>query len=387
MGRTLLLNGDSTQALPLSRSLKKMGYDVDVVQHTRWGYGSSSRFVSQKYLFLEHEDIEKYHDFLIPILQKGYDTIIPCDDYSAMLLSKYKDEFCKYTTYKMPDYDVFEKGYDKHRLMELCQQQGYPHPQTILVNGGRLNGIDLDALPYPLLIKPNYTCGARGMTYVRNREELEDKFPLIFKDYGECHLQQYIPAGGHQVEVQLYIGDNGELVQASVIKKYRWYPENGGSSCCNVSSINPKIVDICYNILKDLGWKGFADFDTIEDPRTGELLIMEINPRVPACVKSAFISGIDWADIIVSEYLNRPHKQYSAKEGYYLRHLGFECLWFAYSKNRFKTKPNWFKLFGSKVFYQDMSGWDDPMPFFLGLFGNFMKQLSPKFRKAKNGTR
>ncbi len=176
-------------------------------------------------------------------------------------------------------------------------------------------------------------------------------------------------------------------MQSSVIKKYRWYPENGGSSCCNVSAINTKIVNICYSILRDLGWKGFADFDTIEDPRTGELLIIEINPRVPACVKSAFVSGVNWADIIVSEYLGKSHKQYQAKEGIYLRHLGFECLWFAYSKNRFKTTPNWFNLIGSNIYYQDMSGWDDPMPFLVGSFGNFMKQISPEFRKAKNGTR
>ena len=287
MSKVLLLNGDSTQALPLSRFLKKKGYNVDIVEYTKWGYGSASRYVSNRFLFLEHEDVEKYHEFLLPILKMGnYDTVIPCDDYGAMLLSKYRDEFLKFTQYKMPSFDVFEKGYDKHKLMELCQQKGYPHPQTVLVENGSLENLDLSALPYPLLIKPNHTCGARGMTYVRNSEELEQKFPLIYKEYGDCHLQQFIPAGGHQIEIQLYIGDNDELVQATVIKKYRWYPENGGSSCCNVSALNPEIVDVCYRLLKDIGWRGFADFDTIEDPRTGELLIMELNPRVPACVKS-----------------------------------------------------------------------------------------------------
>ena len=38
MGKVLLLDGDSTQALPLSRSLKKKGYDVDIVEYTKWGY-------------------------------------------------------------------------------------------------------------------------------------------------------------------------------------------------------------------------------------------------------------------------------------------------------------------------------------------------------------
>ena len=387
MNRILLLGGDSTQALPLSRSLHKNGYIVDVVEYHKWGYGSASRFVEKRFYFRDYTNIEKYHDFLLPIISCDYLTIIPCDDYSAMLLSKYKDEFSKYVVYKMPNLEVFKKGYDKHLLMEICEKNGYPHPRTILVEGGSLDELDLHNLPYPLLIKPNYTCGARGMTYCLNKEDLERKFPMIYKEFGECHLQQYIPAGGHQVEVQLYIGDNEELVQSSVIKKFRWYPENGGSSSCNVSSINPDIVTTCYNLLKEIGWVGFADFDTIEDPRTGELLIMELNPRVPACVKSAFISGIDWANVIVSEYLNKDHEIYKAKEGYFLRHLGFEILWFIHSKNRFNTRPSWFRLLGKNVFYQDMSGWDDPMPFICGTIGNIKKQLSPEFRKAKNGTR
>ena len=42
----------------------------------------------------------------------------------------------------------------------------------------------------------------------------------------------------------------------------------------------------------------YDDFDAIEDPDTGELLIMEINPRVPACIQMAMVSGINWAEII-----------------------------------------------------------------------------------------
>ena len=175
------------------------------------------------------------------------------------------------------------------------------------------------------------------------------------------------------------------MVQSSVIKKFRWYPNKGGSSCCNISCKNEKIVDICYKVLKSIGWVGFADFDTIEDPRTGELLIMEINPRVPACVKSAFASGIDWADVIVGEYLKKSHKVYQMNREVYLRFLGVEVLWFLKSENKWHTKPNWFNFFGKDIFYQDMSDWTDPMPFIRGTIGNIKKQLSPEFRKSKAG--
>lgn len=223
------------------------------------------------------------------------------------------------------------------------------------------------------------------MTLCNNRKELEEKFPLIYTQFGNCHIQTYIPEGGHQVEVQVYINENQELVQSSVIKKFRWYPNKGGSSCCNISCKNDKIVNICYEVLKCIGWVGFADFDTIEDPRTGELLIMEINPRVPACVKSAFASGIDWAEVIEGEYLKKPHRVYTMEKEVYLRFLGVEILWFLKSDNKWHAKPNWFKFFGRDIFYQDMSDWSDPMAFIRGTIGNIKKQLSSEFRKSKAG--
>ena len=306
---------------------------------------------------------------------------------NTKLLSKYKDELLHFTRFVVPDDETFERGFDKHKLMEVCQLHGYPHPATAIVHQGKLDEVDLSSLTFPILIKPNHTAGGRGMTLVQTPAELKDVFPPIYEQYGDCHLQSYIPPGGAQVEVQLYVDEKKNLVNSSVIYKYRWYPENGGSSCCAKSVKNDKIVEMLYRLLLDIGWVGFADFDTIEDPRTGELLIMELNPRYPACVKAAFEAGVDWAEIVLNDYLGLQQKTYGYKENEFLRHLGFEVLWFFYSKNRWLTKPNWFKLIGRHIHYQDMSDWTDPMPFFKGLLGNIKKQMSPEFRQTKSGTR
>lgn len=386
--KVLILFGDGTQTPPMAKSLAKHGYEVHAIFESKWSYGFGSRYIKKKYLCEDLDDELKYIAFVLKVVRSiQYATILPMHDESAALLSKYKDELLKFTHFVMPDYEVFESGFDKHRLMEICKKHGYPHPKTTLVDGGSLDGIDLDVLHYPLLIKPNHTCGARGMTFCKDKSDLIEKFPTIYKEYGDCHLQRFVPEGGHQVEVQLYVNEKNELIQTSVIKKFRWYPEKGGSSCCNISCENDSIVHICYSILKDIGWIGFADFDTIEDPVTGELLIMEINPRVPACLRTPMMAGIDWGDVIVSEYLGKEHKKYKMEREIYLRHLGFEMLWFAYSKNRFKTKPSWFRFIGRKIYYQDMNGCTDFRPFFRGTIGNILKQLSPEFRAAKNGTR
>ncbi len=388
MKKVLLLEADYTQSLPTVKSLHNHGYVVDGVFESKLSYGYGSKYFNKKYVFHDTSNFEGYRDFLLELLKReNYEAIIPLNDESAIVLSKYKSQFLEFTKFKLPDWENFEKGYDKHKLMQECSIGNFSHPNTVVVSGRHVTPESVASLKFPVLIKPNYSSGARGITYIRDREELSSKFAEVYDKYGECHIQEFIPSGGAQVKIQLYINELGELVQSSVIHKYRWYPNNGGSSCCNRSSENKQIVDILYRLLKQIGWVGLADFDTIEDPRTGELLIMELNPRLPACTKTAFAAGIDWADVIISEYLGLPHPHYEKTNDIFLRHLGFEMLWFANSDSRFKTNPSWFHFIGRNIYYQDMNGWSDPMPFFYGTYGNIKKQMSKEFRDSKKGVK
>ncbi len=384
--KILLIQADTTQSLPIAKYLLKMGYEVHAIVSSKLTYGYGCRYIKKKFIFPDYHDISKHYNFILStITSTKYEYMLPMADEGSLVMSKYRTEFLKYTNYKLPEFSIFLRGYDKHKLMEICEANEIPHPRTISINGKNLNDNRIPNLKFPILIKPNISCGARGITYIENLSQLYEKFPSVYEEFGECHLQEFIPAGGSQVKVQIYIDEKQNLVQSSVIKKIRWYPNNGGSSCCNVAEENPSIVEKCHTILKKIGWIGFADFDTIEDPRTGELLVMEINPRVPACIKTAFNAGINWSDVIISEYAATSHDKYHLKRKVYIRHLGFEILWFFNSKNKFSTKPSWFKFFGKNIFYQDMSGWDDPLAFIYGTLGNIKKQLSPSFRKAKSG--
>ncbi len=374
MSKVLVL-GCGTQGLVIVRDLKEAGYTVYLIGE-KDNYADSSRFVDY---FIRNEDSplsEQYLQLVITLVkEKSIDTIIPMGDVLSEFLSLNKDVLGRYVKYLMPDIDIWRNAVNKSGLMKVCKDNGYPIPLTIN-SEMELYDTPKEKIPFPLLIKPNITCGARGMTLVYSYEELMLKYPKIKEEYGDCHFQQYVKQGGAQVEVQLFIDENKQLINSSVIYKYRWYPEKGGSSCCAVSVKNDKIVNVLYNLLVDLNWIGFADFDTIENPDTGELLIMELNPRVPACVKCAIEAGIHWGEIIVNGYLHQPQKDYSYKEGEFLRHLGFETLWFLKSPNRFRTNPNWFKFFGKHIHYQDMSDWTDLKPFFVGTIRNLKKVLS-----------
>ena len=393
MHKVLILDGGAAHAMAIAECLKKSGYWVAVICDDKNEYGYHSIFVDERYLGLDSHK-KGYAEFMLGFLKEHrFDVLIPTSDTSAEFMSFHKKELQKLTGVLMPDRDVFEKGYDKNQLMSVCRRFGFPHPHTVdIAQVEKVEGFDgfkeceeLKNFRYPGLLTPNLTRGGRGMTLVNSLAELLELYPVIHEQYGECHLQQFIKAGGKQVKVQVMTDSKGDPVYSSVIWKQRYYPVNGGSSCCNITIDNPEIAKVCGNVLKAIGWVGFADFDLIENPDTGELLIMEINPRIPACIRSAFKSGMDFASMIADATLGRPLRNYEYKPGKRLRHLGFDVLWFLKSPNRFNTKPSWFSFFGKDLYYQD---WimGDFKAFFWGTWGNFKKQIDPEFRKAKSGT-
>lgn len=393
MKKVLILDGGAAHAMAIAECLKKSGYGVAVICDDKNEYGYHTKFADERYLGVDSHKKE-YAAFMLGFLKEHkFDVLIPTSDTAAEFMSFHKEELEQLTGVLMPEREVFEKGYDKNNLMTVCRENGFPHPQTIDLKGLEVDKLHefekfegLENFPYPGLLKPNLTSGGRGMTLVNSLEELLEVYPAIHHQYGECHLQQFIKEGGRQVKVQIMTDKNGDMAYSSVIWKQRYYPVNGGSSCCNVTIDDPVIAAVCGRVLKAIGWIGFADFDLIEDPQTKQLLIMEINPRIPACVRSAFKSGMDYATMIADMTLGKPLREYKYESGKRLRHLGFDVLWFLKSPNRFKSEPSWFKFFGRDLYYQD---WicGDFSAFFWGTWGNFKKQMDPEFRKAKSGVK
>lgn len=387
--KVLILDGGAAHAMAIAECLKNSGYQVAVLCNNINEYGYHTKFADERYLGMNSHK-KGYAEWVLHFLKSHhYDVLIPTSDNTARFMSLHKPELKNLTGVLMPNWEIFNRGYNKNELMKVCKSHGFPHPQSIdiaeiIEKCGSLESEELQNFSYPGLLKPNLTSGGRGMVFINNFEDLKKKYTSIHNQYGECHLQRYIREGGRQIKVQIMTDNKGEVAYSSVIWKQRYYPINGGSSCCNVTIDNPEIVGVCDNVLKSIGWIGFADFDLIEDPDTRELLIMELNPRLPACVRSAFKSGMDYATMIADMTLGMPLRKYEYNPGKRLRHLGFDILWFLKSPNRFSTNPSWFRFCGNDLYYQD---WimGDFSAFFWGTWGNIKKQMNPEFRKAKAG--
>lgn len=380
----VLLLGSGTQALSIIKGLARTGCTVYMLSG-HGNYADASRYISKCFVSQVSCASEKYLASVEEIVgEEGIDVLIPMGDKNAEFVSRHKERLCNIVKFTIPNYDDFLKGYDKNKLMTLCKEKGYPHPQTMDLSQIKdLSNEELRSFPFPAMLKPNRTTGGRGMVVVNNYQDFLDIFPELHRQYGEYHLQRFIREGGRQVKIQLCVDAKGRMIAHSALHKVRWYPVKAGSSCCCVSIEEEKATAICLQILQDIHWEGFADFDLIEAPDTKELLVMEINPRLPACLGATVHAGVDWGQVVVDQALGREQKSYEYKTGVVLRHLGFDVLWFLKSPKRFSSEPSWFRFFGKNVFYQDMNGWDDMKPFLCGTYHNIKKLFDPSFKKAK----
>jgi predicted ATP-grasp superfamily ATP-dependent carboligase len=382
----LLLDGQTIQAVAVAEYLKRPDYRIISFCDSKESYGYHTTYVDEKILCPKSKDHNAFFPFLKNYLSNNkVDVLIPMNDDSALFMSEFKKELLAFTNFIIPDKETFYAGYDKNLLMNLCKTNNLPHPKSSDLSIETTESA-CEYVGFPAILKPNFTSGGRGMKLIDNKEELERVLPQTISEYGDCHLQEFISPGGKQFKVQIYRDQEKSKIYSTVIEKIRYYPETGGSSCFNKTISNDDLVELCVGILNILDWDGFADFDLIEDPEDNIIKIMEINPRLPACIKSSFVSGINFAQIIVSKSLGLeiPGMSYSPEK--YLRYLAFDVLWFLHSPKRFSTKPNWFSFFLKNTYYQDLS-WKDPMPFLIGLFGGVLKFLNPSFRKAKSGMR
>lgn len=343
----VLIVGGGLQGLSCGCSLYK-DHEVSVV---------ASDLMSRKSRFFKkvYTDV-KADDSLFDLLeQEHFDMLIPVSDMKVPFVSKNKALIEEKYGVKcaVPDYSLVYQVEDKSRFMTFCDAYDVPHPKTKRLTLETLDDAAL-SVGFPALIKPDYSVGARGITRVNTIAELKELFPVVSGNFGSCTLQELIENKEYYYNVMLYRDKEGRFLGYTILKIVRMYPVEAGSSSCGVTVENDELLNICKDCLNKLNWVGMADFDVLQRLDNDEYKIIEINPRVPASLRAASISGVNFPEIIISDTAGKelPEQKYYSNKT--LRYLGIDLMWFLKSPHRFNAKPSWFKFVGKNLYYQDI---------------------------------
>lgn len=364
--RVLVTDGSGKQPLAMIRGLKEIGCHVTVLCSTKWDSCYVSNKPDKKILnkdLLERD--EGTFRFLISLVSSGnYDVIMPIGERSTNFVTEHEVEFKKYVKLACAPRDTYIKAYNKQYTFDEAMSLGVPCPYTRRSNQDVEDY--LQKAHFPLIIKPRQGLGSIGFHKFENEKELRERLADKNFHLDEYVLQEFVDFE-HRIGTLIFMDKNGNVCTSYATDVLRWFPLDAGSAVLIKTTKSDDVLRQTSNLLKALGWKGFAAACFMIDKKTGEPKLLEINGRIPASVKLAYMCGFNISKQMLEMTFDEEVTRYpeNDKFGMYLRHFDTDLAWFFKSPDRFRTNPSWFSWKNTQeVLYSK----DDKRPFFSNLF-------------------
>lgn len=321
MKTVLVTDAETRNSLSVIRSLGKANYRVTTVSTKRCAMGHYSKYVYDSYTIKKYE--EKAFLEIIKLVKP--DIIFPCSDNTVEILSK-SDYIKKEVICPVPSQNSFEICRDKYKTISFANSMGVRTPKTFSLN----SKTDYEELKktgnivYPSILKPKKSSGSRGLRLCENEEELLSHFSKSLESFKDGFiLQEFIPLDGDIIDA-VFLYKEGKYIAGFVDKRVRTYPPKMGACTYGISIHNDEALNLGKKLLDKLEWNGLAMVEFRTHPKTGELYLMEINPRLWGSIQLPIFAGIDFPKILVDVFLNNYENKFETdyKDGLAMRWIG-----------------------------------------------------------------
>lgn len=232
------------------------------------------------------------------------------------LASKLKERGIKILGTSLESINIAE---DRKLFEQLLRKLDIPQPKGSAVRN-TLEAIEVaKELGYPLLVRPSYVIGGRGMQVVYNRDELLSYIEGALKFSGEhpILIDQYIE--GDEIELDAVCDGENVLIPGITEHIERAGVHSGDSIAVyptrNVSDeIIKNVVSYAEKITKELKIKGIMNIQFVLKDNTA--YVIEVNPRASRTVPIlSKVTGIPMVDIGINAILGKSILEQGYKPG------------------------------------------------------------------------
>ena len=300
MPAVLLLDGLWNKTVAAVRSLGKRGYRVSVGERTRFAPALFSRYCSRRFL---HPSPATSPDAFLDALEKelrvgGYDVVLAMEFGTQNLIARNRHRLGGMARFPFASADLAIRVQDKGELASFAVAHGVECPVTFRPEGpGDVHAM-AERVPYPLLIKPRFSSGGRGIVRVENPSQLRKAYPNVHSVYPFPILQECLPPGGAALGVGVLMNFSSEPRATFAYRRLREYPVGGGPSTLRESVRDEPLCRTTERLLSALRWTGVAMAEYKVDPRDGRPKLLEVNPRFWGSLNHAILSGVDFPHML-----------------------------------------------------------------------------------------
>jgi D-aspartate ligase len=308
-------------------------------------------------------------------------VLFPAGDTSVLTLSSIVTELDNYISF-IPNKKIIETFVVKKEFYKSLREHGVPHPITLNTDEADLAVIE-EKLSLPVFIRPSQSAvfdkifGNKG--FVANTlGELRRYLQLAEKHETDVMIQEIIPGStSNGFTIRGYFNKKSEPVVLFANQKIR-----KPSMFSNVSVMKSiplshlaDFTDILVKYLKAIQYQGLFGAEIKKDPQNGGFKLLEINARSMGGNYFPFACGVNtvltaYLDILGEEAL--PMKDYEVGVYYIALIRDIQIITKMLVKNHFSRdiilpylrNHHWYML-----------SVDDPIPFFINLYGSLRSYL------------
>ena len=182
--------------------------------------------------------------------------------------------------------DAIERGEDRKAFKNTMKQLGIEMPRSEIANSLEEAEKVLVKIGLPCVIRPAYTLGGTGGGLVYNIEEFRTVVDrgLSFSLVGQVLIEESV-LGWEELELEVVRDAKNQMITVCFIENVDAMGIHTGDSYCTAPmlTIDPKLQaqlqKYSYDIVEAIGVIGGTNIQFAHDPKTGRVVVIEINPR------------------------------------------------------------------------------------------------------------
>jgi D-aspartate ligase len=288
MSEGAVVTGASYRALAVVRSLGRRGVPVRVVRSDEHALASASRYAGTPLAWPLDGPEDARVDYLLDLAEREWLAgwvLIPTHDEEAALVARHHADLSSRYRLTTPPWEILRAAYDKRRTHELGARLGLVQPWTTFPAGAE----DLARAEgrFPVVVKPAYKESANRLTVDKAwraddgaalRRRYEEACELV--DPAILMVQELVPGDGAAQLSFAALCRDGEVLASLTACRARQFPMDFGRASSYVETIEDASVERdARRLLAAMRFTGLVEVEFKRDERTGDNLLLDVNPR------------------------------------------------------------------------------------------------------------
>ncbi len=182
--------------------------------------------------------------------------------------------------------DAIERGEDRIAFKETMKKLGIEMPSSKAAYSVEEAEVIAQELGYPVVIRPAYTMGGTGGGLVYNVEELRiiANRGISASMVGQILVEESV-LGWEELELEVVRDSKNQMITVCFIENIDAIGVHTGDSFCSApmltisEDLQKRLQKHAYDVVEAIQVIGGTNVQFAHDPKTGRVVIIEINPR------------------------------------------------------------------------------------------------------------